>query len=208
MMTLREMLRLAPVMAVATIEDVAHAVPMARALLDGGLRMMEVSITHPAGLGSIERIAAEVGELMVGAGTVLNLKDLKRATRAGAQFATSPGFLPKLSDAAEIPHLPGAATATEIMRAADHGHDIVRLYPAELAGGVAALRIFGEIFPQIGFCAQGGITFDNAPHYLAQRNVLSIAADWVVPGRLVTQGNWEHVAFLAHETAECARTAG
>ena len=200
-MKLLDMLRLAPVVPVLTIEDATYAVPLAQALVRGGLKMLEITLRTAAALECIERIAAEVPDAVVGAGTVLTGKDLKRAMKAGARFAVSPGFSPKLSDDAEIPLLPGVATAGEIMKAMEHGHTYLKLFPAAIAGGVPALKAFFGPLPQVSFCPTGGIDYDNAPQYLTQPNVVCIGGSWVAPTKAVSEGNWEHVEFLAHEAA-------
>lgn len=202
---LRAMLGLAPVVPVLTIADAADAVPLARALLRGGLRMLEVTLRTPAALEAIARIAAEVPEAVVGACTVLAPRDLKRAARAGAQFAVSPGFLPKLLKAESIPLLPGVATAGEILHALDHGCTLLKLFPAEIAGGIRALQAFAGPFPDVGFCPTGGITAENAPAYLALPNVLAVGGSWVAPAALIRTGNWDHVTFLAAEAARLGR---
>jgi 2-dehydro-3-deoxyphosphogluconate aldolase/(4S)-4-hydroxy-2-oxoglutarate aldolase len=200
-MKLLEMLRLAAVVPVLAIEDADRAVPLAQALVRGGLKMLEITLRTPAALECITRIAAEVPDAVVGAGTVLTPKDLKRATKAGAKFAVSPGFSARLSDDAEIPLLPGVATAGEVMKAMEHGHEYLKLFPAEVVGGVAALKaLFGPL-PQVSFCPTGGLTYDNAPMYLLQPNVVCIGGSWVAPHQAVADGNWEHIEFLAHEAA-------
>jgi 2-dehydro-3-deoxyphosphogluconate aldolase/(4S)-4-hydroxy-2-oxoglutarate aldolase len=200
-MQLQEMLRLSPVVACLRLEDPDKAVPLAQALLRGGLKMLEVTLGTPAALECITRIAAEVPDAVVGAGGVLTQKDLKRATKAGAKFAASPGFSTKLSGDAEIPLLPGVATAGEIMKAVEHGHDTLRLFPAEVAGGVPALKAFFAPFPKVSFCPAGGLSYDSAPMYLLQPNVVCIAGSWVAPAKAVEAENWEHIEFLAHEAS-------
>ncbi len=199
--TIEDMLALAPIVPVLTIEDADHAVPLARALLRGGLAMLEITLRTPAALDAIARIAADLPDALVGAGTVTTPKDLRRAARAGARFAVSPGFLPKLAEDPEIPLLPGVATATEIMRAQDRGYRTLKLFPAEIAGGVAALRAFAGPFPRVQFCPTGGITPALAPDYLAQPNVLAVGGSWVAPRSAIISGNWDHIAFLAREAA-------
>jgi 2-dehydro-3-deoxyphosphogluconate aldolase/(4S)-4-hydroxy-2-oxoglutarate aldolase len=198
---LLDMLRLAPVVPMVVIRDVEHAVPLALALSRGGLRMMEVSLQSPVAMECIARMAGEVPDAIVGAGGVLTGKDLKRATRAGARFAVSPGFSARLSDDAGIPWLPGVATASEVMKALEHGHDVVRLFPAALAGGLDMLRAFHAALPGAGFCPAYGIDFDNAASYLNEPNVVCVGGEWVTPDKAVNEGNWEHVEFLAHEAA-------
>ena len=204
-MKLLQMLQLSPVIPVLVIENPHHAVPLAQALLRGGLKMLEITLRTPAALDCIARIAAEVPDAVVGAGTVLTPKDLNRATKAGARFAVSPGFSRKLSKNAEIPLLPGVASAGEIMHALEHGHDCLKLFPAEVIGGVPALRAFFGPLPQVRFCPTGGITHDNAPVYLAQPNVACVGGSWMAPAKAVAEANWEHIEFLAHEAAALRR---
>jgi 2-dehydro-3-deoxyphosphogluconate aldolase/(4S)-4-hydroxy-2-oxoglutarate aldolase len=200
-MKLPDLLRLVPVIPVLVIEDAAHAVPLAQILVRAGLKLLEITLRTDAALDCIARIAAEVPDAIPGAGTVLTGKDLKRVTKAGARFAVTPGFSPKLSDDAEIPLLPGVATAGEIMKALDHGHHHLKLFPAEIVGGVPALKAFHGPFPQVSFVPTGGLTYDNAPLYLAQPNVACVGGSWLTPPKALAEANWEHIEFLAHEAA-------
>ncbi len=203
--TLRDLLRAAPVLPVLAIDDPADALPLARALVRGGLRLIEVTLRAPTSLDCIARIAAGVPEAVVGAGAVLNAKDLKRATRAGARFAVCPGFMPKIAEDAEIPLLPGVATATDIMRALDHGFDTLHLFPAAAMGGAGVLRAYAEAFAGVAFCPSGGVGYAEAPVYLALPNVVCVRGSWVAPGKAVADRNWDHVEFLAHEAAGLRR---
>jgi 2-dehydro-3-deoxyphosphogluconate aldolase/(4S)-4-hydroxy-2-oxoglutarate aldolase len=200
-----ELLRLSPVIPVLVLDDVALAVPLARVLVRSGLKLLEITLRTAAALECIVRIAAEVPDAMVGAGTVLTGKDLKRVTKAGAKFVVTPGFSARLSNDAEIPLLPGVATAGEIMQALHHGHDHMMLFPAEIAGGVAALKALHGPFPGVRFCPSGGLTYDTAPVYLAQPNVACIGASWIAPPKALAEQNWDHIEFLAHEAASLAR---
>jgi 2-dehydro-3-deoxyphosphogluconate aldolase/(4S)-4-hydroxy-2-oxoglutarate aldolase len=196
-MTLEEMLRLAPVVPVLTIEDEAHAVPLARALVAGGLSMLEVTLRTPAAEGAIRRIAAEVADAVVGAGTVLNPRDLERARAAGARFAVSPGLMQDASPGGEVPLLPGVATATELMAGIARGFSLFKFFPAVPAGGVAMLKSFAPVFPQARFCPTGGITPGNAAEFLALPSVVCLGGSWVAPAEALRAGDWGKVTELA-----------
>ncbi len=196
-MTLEQMLTLAPVVPVLTIEDEAHAVPLGRALVAGGLPMLEVTLRTPAALGAIRRIAAEVEGAVVGAGTVLNARDLDRAAEAGARFAVSPGLPDGAGPDGPVPLLPGVATATELMRAIAAGFQFLKFFPALPAGGVPMLKSFAPVFPQARFCPTGGITAGNAPEFLALPNVVCVGGSWVAPAAALDAGDWGRVTELA-----------
>ena len=198
-MTLEQMLTLAPVVPVLTIEDEAHAVPLGRALVEGGLPMLEVTLRTPAAMGAIRRIAAEVEGAVVGAGTVLNAADLDRAAKAGARFAVSPGLPDGASAALPVPLLPGVATATELMRAIEAGFRFLKFFPAVPAGGLGMLKAFAPVFPQARFCPTGGITLENAPEFLALPNVICVGGSWVAPAAALRAGDWGRITELARE---------
>ena len=196
-MTLEEMMTLAPVVPVLTIEDEAHAIPLGRALVEGGLPMLEVTLRTPAAIGAIRRIAAEVEGAVVGAGTVLNARDLERATEAGARFAVSPGLPEGAGPGGSVPLLPGVATATELMRAIAAGFQFLKFFPAMPAGGIAMLKSFAPVFPQARFCPTGGITAENAPELLALPNVVCVGGSWVAPAAALHAGDWGSITELA-----------
>ena len=196
-MTLEQMLSLAPVVPVLTIEDEAHAVPLGRALVAGGVPMLEVTLRTPAALGAIRRIAAEVEGAVVGAGTVLNATDHERAIEAGAQFAVSPGLPEGARPGGPAPLLPGVATATELMAAIAAGFQLFKFFPAVPAGGVAMLAAFAPVFPQARFCPTGGITAETAPAFLALPNVVCVGGSWVAPASAVRAGDWGRITELA-----------
>lgn len=196
-MTLQEILALAPVVPVLTIAEESHAVPLARALVEGGLKALEVTLRTPAAIGAIERIAGEVEGAVVGAGTVLNDADLDRARRAGARFAVSPGLMEGAAAGGDVPLLPGIATATELMRGLDHGFRDFKFFPAVPAGGVAVLKAFAPVFPKASFCPTGGITVENAAEFLALPNVVCVGGSWVAPAAAVRAGDWGRVTELA-----------
>jgi 2-dehydro-3-deoxyphosphogluconate aldolase/(4S)-4-hydroxy-2-oxoglutarate aldolase len=198
---LTELLARAPVLPVVTLEDPRTAVPLARALMRGGLCVIEITLRTPAALEAIARIAGEVEGVVVGAGTVLSAKDCAAAARAGAVFAVSPGFSTRLSAEAALPLLPGVATASEAMAAFEAGHDLLKLFPAEAVGGVGLLRALAAPLPQIRFCPTGGITADLATAYLALANVICVGGSWLTPPALVAAGDWSAIERLARKAA-------
>lgn len=195
--------RRAPVIPVLTIEDAALAAPLARALVAGGLPVIEVTLRTPAALAAIAAMAAVEGA-EVGAGTLLAPADAAAAAAAGARFAVSPGTTAALLDAvaaAALPFLPGAATASEVMALLDRGHRVQKFFPAEVAGGLAALKALGGPLPQVAFCPTGGITPTLAPQYLALANVLCVGGSWVAPAAAVAARDWVRITALAREAA-------
>lgn len=183
MTTIDALMRSVPVIPVLVIEEAAHAEPIARALVDGGLTALEVTLRTPAALEVI-RIMAQVEGAVVGAGTVLNERDLDAAMEAGAEFIVSPGLTDPLRKAAidrGIPFLPGVANAADIMRGLDHGLDRFKFFPAEAAGGIKALKALTGPFGQVRFCPTGGITEATAPDWLKLAQVLCVGGSWVVP---------------------------
>jgi 2-dehydro-3-deoxyphosphogluconate aldolase/(4S)-4-hydroxy-2-oxoglutarate aldolase len=197
-------MRLAPVIPVVVIDAAKHAVPMARALVAGGIPAIEVTLRTPAALDAIRAIAAEVEGAMIGVGTVLNAKDLHAAQQAGARFAVSPGMSPYLLDAAEdceLPLLPGAATASEAMHLLERGYRHLKFFPAVPAGGHKLLGAWASPLPQIRFCPTGGISLASAPDFLALPNVLCVGGSWLTPANLLANGNWSAIELLAREAA-------
>ena len=181
----KDIVGLAPVIPVVVIDDLEDAVPLATALVKGGLPAIEVTLRTPAALASIERIAAEVPGAVVGAGTVTTSQQVDEALAAGARFLVSPGATPTLLDALQdsgVPFLPGTATASDIVALIERGITHAKLFPAEVVGGVKALKAFAGPFPQMRFCPTGGITVDNAPDYLAQANVVCVGGSWMTKG--------------------------
>ena len=195
---------LAPIVPVLVVQDVAHAVPLARALVAGGLPALEVTLRTPAALDVI-RAMADVEGGVVGAGTVLTPADVKAAKAAGAQFAVSPGATDILLQAcldAELPLLPGAATASEAMALLEKGYTVQKFFPAEASGGAPALKAVGAPLPKVRFCPTGGVTLQNAPEYLALSNTLCVGGSWVAPKDLVAQGDWAGITALAKEASQ------
>jgi 2-dehydro-3-deoxyphosphogluconate aldolase/(4S)-4-hydroxy-2-oxoglutarate aldolase len=198
--TLEPILASVPVVPVLTIEDAADAVPLARALVAGGLHVIEVTLRSGAALSAIERIAGEVEGVIVGAGTVLSKGQLMGAERAGAKFAVSPGVSPHLLYAAEdsgIAFLPGASTASEAMTLMDHGYPVQKFFPAGPAGGIPYLNALAAPLPAIRFCPTGGIDATNAAEYLALPNVLCVGGSWVAPREAVAARAFDRVEALA-----------
>jgi len=190
-----------PVIPVLTIARIEDAVPLARALVDGGLSVLEITLRTDAALDAISVIARDVPDAVTGAGTVLTLADLRCAREAGAQFAVSPGLAENLAAAERLPLLPGVATASEIMRGMERGLRHFKFFPAESSGGVAALKSFAGPFPDIHFCPTGGITAKSAPDYLALKNVMCVGGSWMVPQAMIAAQDWRGIAKLAAEAA-------
>ncbi|UXI68974.1 bifunctional 4-hydroxy-2-oxoglutarate aldolase/2-dehydro-3-deoxy-phosphogluconate aldolase [Tahibacter amnicola] len=197
-------LRLAPVVAVVVIRRVEQAVPLARALVAGGIPAVEITLRTPVALEAIRAIATEVDEAWVGAGTVLSAQDLHAAAQAGARFAVSPGHSPRLLAAAEdsaLPYLPGAATASEAMTLAERGYRLQKFFPAVPAGGVDYLRALSGPLPSVRFCATGGIGAATTAEWLALPNVIAVGGSWLTPPDLVEMENWPAIAALAREAS-------
>lgn len=205
-----ELMRLGPVIPVLTIERSDDAAPLARALAAGGLHVLEVTLRTPVALEIIARLAWEVPEVIVGAGTVLNADDFERAIQAGSRFVVTPGLTKRLIKAAaqsDVPLLPGVATASELMRGLDAGLTHFKFFPAETSGGVAALKALHGPFAAARFCPTGGITAELAPDYLALPNVLCVGGGWVAPADVIAAGDWEKITALAGAAAALATPA-
>lgn len=203
-MNLEEILNAAPVIPVVIIEDLAHAVPMARALVAGGLRVIEITLRTALGLESICAITAEVPEAIVGVGTVLEPSQLNAAAKAGARFAVSPGITASILDAAAgegIPLLPGIATASEAMALIERGYTFAKFFPAEPAGGAAFLTAIASPLPQLRFCPTGGISLASAPDYLKLPNVICVGGSWMVGRAAIAAGDWPAITEGATKAA-------
>lgn len=197
-------MRLAPVIPVVIIDDVKAAVPMARALVAGGTPAIEVTLRTPAALDAIRAIAQEVEGACVGVGTVLNADHLAAARAAGARFAVSPGVSPKLLDAADdsdLPLLPGAATASEVMTLIERGYRFLKFFPAVPAGGTKLIGAWASPLPQVKFCPTGGISLGTASDFLALPNVLCVGGSWLTPADKLKAGDWAAIELLAREAA-------
>jgi 2-dehydro-3-deoxyphosphogluconate aldolase / (4S)-4-hydroxy-2-oxoglutarate aldolase len=192
-----------PVIPVIVIDRVDDAVPMARALLAGGVKVLEVTLRTAAALPAIEAIARAVPEAMVGAGTVLNPDDARRAFDAGARFVVSPGYTSAVGNACRalgLPLLPGVATSGEIMAALDDGFTFLKLFPAEAVGGVGLLKAWASPFGTVSFCPTGGITAATAANYLALPNVRCVGGSWLTPADALRTGDWSRLTALAQAT--------
>jgi 2-dehydro-3-deoxyphosphogluconate aldolase/(4S)-4-hydroxy-2-oxoglutarate aldolase len=199
-MTIEELTALAPVIPVVVIDDIEDAVPLAEALVRGGLPTIEVTLRTAAATEAIERIASEVPDAVVGAGTVTTNRQIAEALEAGARFLVSPGATPTLLDglqASGVPFLPGTATASDIVALLERGITHAKLFPAEVVGGIAALKAFAGPFPQMRFCPTGGVNLAKAPEYLAQPNVVCVGGSW-----MARPGDWAGVEKLAAQAAE------
>jgi 2-dehydro-3-deoxyphosphogluconate aldolase/(4S)-4-hydroxy-2-oxoglutarate aldolase len=203
-MDVRDYLTLSPVVPVLTIQRVEDAVPLAQALLTGGLRVLEVTLRTPAALEAIKRITAEVPEAVVAAGTVLRPDDLKRAADAGAKFAFSPGLADFMLEQGPIPILPGVATPSEVMRVLAAGISTMKFFPAVPAGGTAALKALHGPFPEACFCPTGGIDQANAGDFLNLPNVPCVGGSWPAPAKAIEGGHWEGIEGLAAKAAALA----
>jgi len=199
-MNVEDLVSLAPVIPVVVIDDIADAVPLAAALVRGGLPAIEVTLRTPAAAAAIGRIAAEVPGAVVGAGTVTTGRQVAEALGAGARFLVSPGATSTLLDALQgsgVPFLPGTATASDIVALLERDITYAKLFPAEVVGGVKALKAFAGPFPHMRFCPTGGIDAEKAPAYLAQANVACVGGSWMLPKEAVAAADWERVESLA-----------
>jgi 2-dehydro-3-deoxyphosphogluconate aldolase/(4S)-4-hydroxy-2-oxoglutarate aldolase len=200
----------AVVIPVLTIERVEHAVPLARALVAGGVRTLEVTLRTDAAVAAAEAIIAEVPEAIVGIGTILNAADLDRARALGAKFGISPGATPELLKAAaasDLPFAPGIATASELMQALAVGFDLLKFFPAEQAGGIRALRALGGPFPNVRFCPTGGVGAANAAAWLAEPNVLCVGGSWLCPAADIRSGNWAGITAMCNSAMKSLKPA-
>ena len=197
----------APVIPVIVIQRVDDAVALARALVAGGIRVLEVTLRTPAAVGAIAAIASAVPEAIVGAGTVRSAADARAAHAAGARFAVSPGWSPRVAAACRslgLALLPGAATASEVMEAADDGFRFLKFFPAAAAGGTAMLKAWSSVFADVSFCPTGGITAGSAPDYLALANVEVVGGSWLTPPDALATGDWQRIERLAREATTLA----
>jgi len=197
-----------PVIPVIVVERVDDALPLARALVAGGVRVLEVTLRTPAALGAIAAIAAALPEAIVGAGTVRSDADARAAHAAGARFAVSPGWSARVAAACRalgLPLLPGAATASEVMQAADEGCRFLKFFPAAAAGGTAMLKAWASPFADVVFCPTGGIDATTAPEYLALGNVAVVGGSWLTPADAIAAADWPRIERLARDAASLVR---
>jgi 2-dehydro-3-deoxyphosphogluconate aldolase/(4S)-4-hydroxy-2-oxoglutarate aldolase len=192
-------LKLAPMVPVLVIDDLKDAVPLARALVAGGLPVLEVTLRTPAALEAIRRIAGEVEGAIPAVGTALTPKDIAEAAKAGAKLAVSPGLTEALAEPGPIPLLPGTATASEVMRGLELGLTLFKLFPAVPVGGANLLKALRGPLPQARFCPTGGVNADNAPGFLALPNVICVGGAWVAPSDAIKAGDWARIEKLARE---------
>jgi len=198
----------APVVPVLTIERLADAVPLARALVRGGLPVLEITLRTGAAIEALRAIAREVPDVIVGAGTVLNARQLDQSRQAGARFAVSPGCTPDLARAAlaeDLPFLPGVQTVSEAMALAEQGFSLLKFFPADMAGGIGWLKAVSAPLAGLRFCPTGGIGPDTAPAYLSLANVACVGGSWVAPKDSVAAQDWTHIERLAAAAANLKR---
>ncbi|MCP3424231.1 bifunctional 4-hydroxy-2-oxoglutarate aldolase/2-dehydro-3-deoxy-phosphogluconate aldolase [Nocardioides pinisoli] len=198
------LLSLVPVVPVVVLDDLDHAVPVARALVAGGLPVIELTLRTPVALDAIAAISAEVPDILVGAGTITSPELVSRAVRAGAQFLVSPGTTPALlreMAGSGVPFLPGTATVSEAMAVLEAGLSEMKFFPAEASGGAAYLKSLASPLPAARFCPTGGITAATAPSYLSLPNVGCVGGSWLTPADALAAGAWDRVATLAGEAA-------
>ena len=192
---------------VIVITDVKQAVPLAHALLAGGVDVMEITLRHAAGLPAIEAVARQVPQMQVGAGTVTRASEMVRARDAGARFALSPGMSDELVEAAvdcALPFIPGVMTPGEVLRAREYGFGLLKLFPAEQAGGVGMLKALAGPLPEMRFCPTGGVSPSNLAQYLQQPNVAMVGGSWLTPAAALEQGRWQDITDLAAQATALA----
>ena len=207
-LTAKQVMQDAPVIPVIVLHDVAHAVQLARALVAGGIRMLEVTLRTSVALECMRVIRAEVPEAMVGAGTLCSARDVDACLEAGARFAVSPGYTTQLGLACRdsgLPLLPGVATASEIMQAQDDGYTELKFFPALQSGGVAMLKALYGPFSHIQFCPTGGITAQNAGEFLALPNVVCVGGSWLVPADALARDDYARIEALARQAVQLSR---
>lgn len=199
--------RVVPVIA---LHDVAHAVPLAEALLAGGIDVMEITLRTPQGLACIEAVARALPAMQLGAGTVTQVADVQRVIDAGARFALSPGCTPALVEAvraAQLPFVPGVMTPSEVMTARDHGFQLMKLFPAAQAGGLAMLQALGGPLADVRFCPTGGVSPDNLASFLRLKNVAMVGGSWLTPADALAAHDWPHITSLARAATQAAAAA-
>ncbi|MFD3395349.1 bifunctional 4-hydroxy-2-oxoglutarate aldolase/2-dehydro-3-deoxy-phosphogluconate aldolase [Alteromonas macleodii] len=197
-----------PVVPVLVINDVEKAVPLAKALMEGGIKVLEVTLRTPAAIDVIKRIAQEVPDSLIGAGTVTNAQQLKAVVEAGAKFAISPGMTADLLKAgmdSEIPLIPGISSTSDLMKGKDAGYTHMKFFPAEASGGVKAIKSISGPFPDVTFCPTGGIGPDNYNDYLALNNVKCVGGSWLAPDDAIESGDWARITQLAEEAVAGAK---
>lgn len=207
-LTSLEVMQDAPVIPVIVLNDVAHAVPMAKALLAGGIRMLEITLRTPVALDCMRAIAKEVPEAVIGAGTIRNAENARAAAAAGARFGVSPGYTKEVGAACRevgLSLLPGVATSSEIMLAQEEGFSQLKFFPAMQAGGIPLLKAWSGPFADIQFCPTGGVSLENAPQLLALPNVVCVGGSWLTPANLMANGEWDKITQMAKEACALSR---
>ena len=205
--TIKDIMAISPIVPVMVINNVEHAVPLAHALVKGGLKVLEITLRTPAALESIRRIRAEVPEAIVGAGTIINIETLNKAIDAGAEFIVSPGTTDKMIDAAlatGVPLLPGIANPSQAMRLLEKGITEMKFFPAEAAGGIPMLKSIGAPIPQISFCPTGGVSQKNVKEYYNLSNVACVGGSWMCAASLVDAEDWGEITRLSIEAIALA----
>lgn len=208
--SLRAILGRAPVIPVIVVHELSDAVPLAQALCEGGLTVLEVTLRTPVALDAIAAMRRAVPEAVVGVGTITRPEHFRQSSAAGAQFGVSPGLTPALAAAAaavDWPYLPGVMTPGELLQAQELGYSTLKLFPAQQAGGLGMLKAMGSVFPDAAFCPTGGVSRDNAGEFLALPNVLCVGGSWVAPAAMMKSGDWTGIRNLARDAASLARRA-
>ncbi|MBH0071169.1 bifunctional 4-hydroxy-2-oxoglutarate aldolase/2-dehydro-3-deoxy-phosphogluconate aldolase [Pseudoalteromonas sp. NZS127] len=208
-MSIEKILASAPVVPVVVIEKLEDAAPLARALYNGGLKALEITLRTPIAAEAVKLMKAAVPEAYVGTGTVVDKASFDASVAAGADFMVSPGVsdeLLELIKTSDIPFLPGAATPSEVMKLASYGFKYLKFFPAEAAGGTAMLKSIGGPLPDITFCPTGGITLATAPNYLALNNVICVGGTWMLDKQLIENKDWQAIEALARQACEVNRS--
>jgi len=207
-LNIRDIVSLTPVIAAIPATEPAHAVPLARALTAGGLRVLEISLQGPGAIACIDTIRKALPEAIVGVGGLTKAADFAAAGRVGAHFGATPGLTPELAAAARgarFPVLPGVMTPTDVVVAQHTGFKVLKLFPAEIAGGARMLQMLGDSFPDLEFYAAGGISRDGAPKYLALPNVICVGGSWVAPKSMIDAADWPGIEALARDAASLTK---
>ena len=205
--SIQDIMNTSPVIPVMVINNVEQAVPLAHALVEGGLKVLEITLRTPAALESIQAIKAKVPDAIVGAGTIIDSRTLQQSIAAGAEFLVSPGVTDSLLDealASGVPLLPGVITPSEVMRLLERGITAMKFFPAQAAGGIPMFKAIGAPLPQVTFCPTGGVNPGNARDYLALANVACVGGSWMAPASLVDAEDWTEIKRLAVEAAAIA----
>lgn len=204
-MSIEKILSSAPVVPVVVIDNLEDAAPLAKALYNGGLKALEITLRTPIAAEAVKLMKEAVPEAYVGTGTVIDKASFEASVAAGADFMVSPGVsdeLLALAKETDIPFLPGAATPSEVMKLASHGFKFLKFFPAEAAGGTAMLKSIGAPLPQVTFCPTGGITLATAPNYLALSNVICVGGTWMLDKQLIANKDWQAIETLARQASE------